>query len=312
MLFYILMEIIPLDQEPTSKLCFALYKSEIRPVLGVVQISHGMAEHMGRYTHFIHFLNDKGFHVAIHDHRGHGQRIIDENFGYFGPSGGWNLLVDDLISIHSWLKSSYSDLPHILLGHSMGSWVSLAALQRGMNLDATLLSGSTKPKPFDSMLQKLLVKFEYFRHGGLAHSDALHKVIFGGFNSKFKDAQNPNDWLSTDRASVDDYTLDPLCGFVVTNQLWLDVIEGVTAVFDPDQLALIPQQMPFLIFSGTDDPVGGMGQGTTALHESLEQAGLNSTLLLIEGARHETLNETTKLNTYNEIVSFLHNNLYEV
>ena len=70
--------------------------------------------------------------------------------------------------------------------------------------------------------------------------------------------------------------------------------------------------MPFLIFSGTDDPVGGMGQGTTALHESLEQAGLNSTLLLIEGARHETLNETTKLNTYNEIVSFLHNNLYEV
>ena len=137
----------------------------------------------------------------------------------------------------------------------------------------------------------------------------LHKLIFAGFNSKFDNTQSPNDWLSNDESSVEDYTADPLCGFVVTNQLWLDVIDGVTAVFEKGQLELISNQMPLLVFSGKDDPVGGMGRGTTALHQILVQAGLKSSLLLIDGARHETLNETTKMNTYNEIITFIKNNL---
>jgi len=303
------MEIIPLDQGSLDKLCFARHESEVEPVLGVVQISHGMAEHMGRYSHFIHFLNQEGFHVVIHDHRGHGQRLADNCKGYFGQPGGWDLVVNDLILIHSWAKSTYSHLPHILLGHSMGSWISLAALQKGTSFDLTLLSGSTKPKFFEGRVQKLLAQFESFRQGKLGYSNFLHKLIFGGFNSKFNNTQGPNDWLSNDELSVEGYTADPLCGFVVTNQLWLDVIDGVTAVFEKGQLELIPNQMPLLVFSGKDDPVGGMGQGTTALHQSLVTAGLKSSLLLIEGARHETLNEITKMNTYNEIITFIKNNL---
>ena len=303
------MEIITLEQGSLDKLCFALHESEVEPVMGVVQISHGMAEHMGRYSHFIHFLNQEGFHVVIHDHRGHGQRLTNNFKGYFGQPDGWSLVVDDLISIHAWAKYTYPDLPHILLGHSMGSWISLGALQKGTVFDLTLLSGSTKPKVFESKVQKLLVQFECFRQGGLGYSNFLHKLIFGGFNSKFDNTQSPNDWLSNDESSVEDYTADPLCGFVVTNQLWLDVIDGVTAVFKKGQLELISNQMPLLVFSGKDDPVGGMGQGTTALHQSLVQAGLKSSLLLIDGARHETLNETTKMNTYNEIITFIKNNL---
>ena len=309
MLFYILMQIIPLDHSSSVTLDFALFESNQDSSHGVVQISHGMAEHLGRYENFISYLNEEGFHVIIHNHRGHGDRLIDGKIGFFATKGGWSYLVDDLISIHEWAVKQYPELPHILLGHSMGSWIAMSALQKVTDFNAALISGSSKPKALETIVQKLLVRIETLRLGPSGYSNFLHKTIFGGFNAKFKDTNTPNDWLSRDQLSVDDYTKDPLCGFVVTNQLWLDVIEGVSNIFISDNLDLISKKMPMLVFSGSEDPVGGMGKGTKELHNSLVESGCKSTLLLIQGARHETLNETDKIDTYQHIVSFLKNSL---
>jgi alpha-beta hydrolase superfamily lysophospholipase len=309
MLFYILMQIIPLDNSSSVKLDFALYESPKALSLGVVQISHGMAEHIGRYEHFINYLNEEGFHVIIHNHRGHGDRLVDGRMGFFSSVNGWSFLVDDLVAIHDWAVAQYPELPHILLGHSMGSWVAMSALQKGADFDLALISGSSKPKALESFVQKLLVRFETMRLGGAGYSNFLHKTIFGNFNAKFKDTDTPNDWLSRDKTSVENYTNDPLCGFVVTNQLWLDVIQGVSSVFIQSNLHLISKEMPVLVFSGSEDPVGGMGKGTTELHNSLVESGCKSKLLLVEGARHETLNETDKMDTYKYITNFLKNNL---
>jgi len=303
------MQIIPLDHSSSVTLDFALFESNQDSSHGVVQISHGMAEHLGRYENFISYLNEEGFHVVIHNHRGHGDRLIDGKIGFFATKGGWSYLVDDLISIHEWAVKQYPELPHILLGHSMGSWIAMSALQKVTDFNAALISGSSKPKVLETIVQKFLVRIETMRLGPSGYSNFLHKTIFGGFNAKFKDTNTPNDWLSRDQLSVDDYTKDPLCGFVVTNQLWLDVIEGVSNIFISDNLDLISKKMPMLVFSGSEDPVGGMGKGTKELHNSLVESGCKSTLLLIEGARHETLNETDKIDTYQHIVSFLKNSL---
>lgn len=40
----------------------------IGPIYGVIQISHGMAEHKERYRDFMQFLSAHGYVVAIHDH----------------------------------------------------------------------------------------------------------------------------------------------------------------------------------------------------------------------------------------------------
>ena len=77
------MQIIPLDINSSETLNFVLHESKHDSISGVVQISHGMAEHMGRYEHFISFLNEAGFHVIIHNHRGHGDRLIDGKIGFF-------------------------------------------------------------------------------------------------------------------------------------------------------------------------------------------------------------------------------------
>jgi len=303
------MKKIALDTNPNSNLHFELYQSRGDSTLGLVQISHGMAEHKGRYQEFINFLNLNGFHVVIHDHRGHGERIFENKIGFFDQEDGWNLVVNDLLDIHLDTNKRFPNIPKILLGHSMGSWIGLSALQKKNLFDAAMLSGSSYPNPSETFMQKLLLKIEMFRLGKNGYSRLLHRIIFGGFNGRFQNTNTPNDWLSQDAERVEDYTNDPLCGFVVTNQLWSDLIEGIKLVFDQKNLSLIKKNIPILVFSGSDDPVGAMGKGTSKLHKCLMENECKSELYLVDGARHETLNETNRITTYNHVLKFLINHL---
>ena len=303
------MEKIALDTNPNSNLHFELYQSRVDSIFGLVQISHGMAEHKGRYREFINFLNLNGFHVVIHDHRGHGERIFENKIGFFDQEDGWNLVVNDLLDIHLDTNKRFPNIPKILLGHSMGSWIGLSALQQKNLFDAAMLSGSSYPNSSETIMQKLLLKIEMFRLGKNGYSRLLHRIIFGGFNNRFQNTNTSNDWLSQDAERVEDYTNDPLCGFVVTNQLWSDLIEGIKLVFDQKNLSLIKKNIPILVFSGSDDPVGAMGKGTSKLHKCLIENECKSELYLVDGARHETLNETNRITTYNHILKFLFNHL---
>ena len=303
------MEKIALDTNPNSNLHFELYQSRGDSIFGLVQISHGMAEHKGRYREFINFLNLNGFHVVIHDHRGHGERIFENKIGFFDQEDGWNLVVNDLLAIHLDTNERFPNIPKILLGHSMGSWIGLSALQQKNLFDAAMLSGSSYPNPSETFMQKLLLKIEMFRLGKNGYSRLMHRIIFGGFNGRFQNTNTPNDWLSQDAERVEDYTNDPLCGFVVTNQLWSDLIKGIKLVFDQKNLSLIKKNIPILVFSGSDDPVGAMGKGTTKLHKCLMENECKSELYLVDGARHETLNETNRITTYNHVLKFLINHL---
>ena len=309
MLFYILMEKIPLDTISGLNHVFNLHHSSADKVIGLIQISHGMAEHKARYLTLINYFNQHGYHVAIHDHRGHGDRIIENKIGFFDKSAGWELVVMDLLKVHEETIKLFPMLPKILLGHSMGSWIALSALQKKSLFNAALISGSSYPNMLETILQKTLLKLEMLRLGKEGYSKFLHKIIFGGFNSRFKDAITSNDWLSRDKLSVENYTKDPLCGFVVSNQLWADVIEGIELVFKKDNLELLNKDIPFLVLSGTHDPVSNMGKGAIELNECLKFHECQSEIYLVEGARHEALNETNKMTTYNYILDFLEKKL---
>ena len=53
-------------------------------IRGIVQISHGMAEHKERYEEFMKFLAEHDYMAVIHDHRGHGNSVNDlVELGYF-------------------------------------------------------------------------------------------------------------------------------------------------------------------------------------------------------------------------------------
>jgi len=309
MLFYIYMEKIALKAKDATALDFYLSRSKKANCSGVIQISHGMAEHKDRYSEFINFFNAQGYHVVVHDHRGHGSRIFDNQAGHFSDQDGWNKVVDDLLLIHAELKTIFPSTPKILLGHSMGSWIALSALQQNATYDAVLLSGSGYPNAIESFFQKVFLGIEIIRLGKSGYSKVLHQLIFGGFNARFKETLTSSDWLSRDKKSVENYIDDPLCGFIVSNKLWSDVIHGIERVFSNVNLSHMPIKTPILIFSGSCDPVGGMGKNVRKLKQCFDENNLKSELYMVDGARHETLNEIDKITTYNYILGFLEKHL---
>ena len=181
----------------------------------------------------------------------------------------------------------------------MGSWIALSALQKTL-FNAALISGSNYPNIPETILQKILLKFETLRLQERVIVN-LHS-IFGGFNSRFKDATTSNDWLSRDKLSGEQGQRS-FCGFIV-KPIMADV-SGIESVFKKKNLELLNKSIPFLVFSGTHDPVRKMGKGAIRLNECLKFHGCKSELYLVEGARHEALNETNKLSTYNYILDFL-------
>ena len=115
------MEEFYLPSNGAGRIHCALWTPETAP-RAVVQIIHGIAEHIGRYDHFANFLTERGFVVCADDHMGHGLSVEEGGtYGYF--SGGWMAAVKDERTLFEEMKRRYPGLPYLMLGHSMGSFL---------------------------------------------------------------------------------------------------------------------------------------------------------------------------------------------
>ena len=290
----------------TSNLENNIYRflSDSNQIKGVIHISHGMAEHIGRYKWLINNLNRDGYHVIAIDHRGHGKRI--ENIrGYFADNNGWNLVVNDLIKIISLTNKEYPNLKQYLIGHSMGSWISLAAVQEGINIEGLILSGSSKVQSYIIRIQRLIILFQIIFFGKKAVGKFLDKITLGQYNKFFMPNRTEKDWISSDNLNVDNYVNDPLCGYPVTIGLWNDLSKGMLNVFKKSRYVQLNKKMPIYIISGTRDPVGENGNGVQRLYDFLNSIYKNVDIDLINDARHEVFSETDKENTYNKLLKFI-------
>jgi alpha-beta hydrolase superfamily lysophospholipase len=272
-----------------------------------VQIAHGLAEHSGRYARLAHALVGAGYAVFASDHRGHGQTVRKpEELGFFAERGGFELAVADLAQLSGRIRQELPDLPLVLLGHSMGSILAQYYLAlHGADLAAVVLSGSTSGTPDPRVLE--LARAERERLGPRGQSELLATASFGAFNQAFQPARTDFDWLSRDPLEVDAYVADPLCGFSATAQLWIDLMEGLGRVSDPEWVAHIPADLPIYIFSGDQDPVhGGDLDGLQRLLDLYRGAGLRRVShRFYPGGRHEMLNETNRDEVTRDLLVFL-------
>jgi len=281
------------------------YSIDTKP-RAIVQILHGMAEHQRRYHDFINYLNHQGITVFIHDHLGHGNRVTEKNIkGFFAEQDGWNAVVNDAKSVSEIIKNLYPDVPLTLLGHSMGSYIGLALIELFNFYDSCILSGSSKPSKILLLLQKILLNSEVKKNGLKGYSKKIDKLIFGGFNKQIKGARTPHDWLSHDQNSVQDYLDDPLCGFLVTNSLWLDLAIGMESIYATKAMQAISNELPILLLAGANDPVGNNGKGPTQIYKLLHKLEKNVELKLFEDMRHEALNELNNSKVYDHIYTYI-------
>ena len=274
---------------------------------GVVHIAHGMAEHAARYARFAEALTAAGYAVYGNDHRGHGQTAKGPgDLGAFG-SGGFKRAVQDLEQLLVLEKSESPGLPVFLFGHSMGSFLTQAFLiESGAALKGAILSGSSGKPSLLASAGRLVARLERARLGAGGKSKLLNTVSFDAFNKAFAPNRTGFDWLSRDAAEVDKYVADPLCGFEVTTQLWVDVLDANADNARPDRQARVPAALPVYVFAGSEDPVGEKTASLKQLVGAYQKAGLKDvTHRFYQGGRHEMLNETNRDEVTRDVVAWL-------
>jgi alpha-beta hydrolase superfamily lysophospholipase len=274
----------------------------------VIHITHGLAEHAGRYARFAEALAARGFAVYAHDQRGHGRtaRAPDE-LGFFAEKGGWRRVVSDAEEVLLDASRKHAGLPLVLFGHSMGSFVAQPVIaRRGEMLSAAVLSGANGMRNPLAALGRLIARAERWRRGARASSPLLNRLAFGNFNRKFSPARTAFDWLSRDEAEVDKYVRDPLCGFDCSTQLWVDFLDAIADTLDPAHKRRVRPDLPLYIIAGGRDPVAASGRGAEALAAAYREAGLTDVACRVyPGARHELLNETNRDEVTGELLRWL-------
>lgn len=276
--------------------------TEVEKPRGVVQIVHGMAEHAARYEPFARFLNDRGFIVLADDHRGHG--LTDpKSLGYCKGDMFGDILRDEA-AITDDIRSRYPGLPNFIFGFSFGSFVTQAYIGRyGDKVRGAVIGGSSYKKDFDVYLGTAVA--------GLMPEKAPAKLIdsltFGAYAKSFPDGK----WISADPENNAAYEADPFCGFVCSARFYRDFFWGLRNLYTPEYAAGLPRDLPVLLISGAQDPVGDMGAGVKKLRDYYESAGMkNVSMRLFEGSRHEFLNEKADREAkWGELLKFFERNL---
>jgi len=247
------------------------------PVRGVVQIAHGMGEHIGRYLDTIEALVSAGLTVYGNDHRGHGHSApIASQFGDFG-AGGFDLLVEDMVRLSRIARREHPDRPLFLLGHSMGSFAAQQyALDHSQEIEGLILSGSGA---LDGLFR-------------LATSAPAGSNVL---NAPFEPARTPFDWLSRDSAVVDAFIDDPLCFPALQPASLASFLGAAPRLADPGRLRGMRNDLPIYLFSGSEDPVGQQLEGVEVLILRYQSAGIYDVVHdFYPGGRHEMLNETNR------------------
>ena len=283
------------------------YRFPLANPRAVVQISHGMVEHVGRYTELISRLCDAGIAVFANDHLGHGRTALETGeFGVFGAYGAREFVVRDLHTVTGFAKKEYPDLPLFLLGHSMGSFLCrMYAARWGDELDGLIVLGTGGPNPM-LPLAKIIAGTSSLLLGPRHPGKVINKLTFGSYNSRYEKGAPPDAWITRDREIRDRFKDDPMGHFTFSAGAFRELFAMIGEVSRKSWAKKLPKDLPIFLASGDMDPVGGWGKGVTKVAKMLEDAGLEKmTFRLYPGFRHELHNEIGRDEFYRDLSAWL-------
>ncbi|MHC5233551.1 alpha/beta fold hydrolase [Brucella sp. LJL56] len=263
----------------------------------VVQICHGLAEHSARYERFASALVASGYHVYIHDHRGHGNNIGPHTpKGMFAQKLGHVMAIEDVRTLNRHIHESHPGLPVVLFGHSMGGLIALNyVLDYAATVDATAIWNANFDGGVESAAALALLYMERMLKGSDVPSTILPKMTFRAWGRSIQGHHTLFDWLSHDPAEVDAYVADPLCGFDASVALWIDIFRMIRRGADDRNFSKVPRNMPFNLVGGAEDPATANGAAVRRLADRMRKMGFEHVgCTILPGTRHESLNEINR------------------
>ncbi len=286
-----------------------IYTPKHCPALGIVQISHGMIDYVGRYKYLIEYLTGEGYIVAGHHHLGHGKSVTrSEDYGFFAENDGDELVVRDMHTMNRYLRDTFPALPLVVMGHSMGSFITRLYVERyPHSMQGVIIHGTSGPNPLLPMGGFLASVISKLR-GARYRSRLLKKLAFGSYNKKFPKSDGADAWLTREVDLVADRPNDKYTNFIFTASGYRDLFKMIRECNSDAWFKEYPKAIPTLIMSGDMDPVGNYGKGPDYVYKNLLIAGCSEvSLKLYPGARHELFLETEECRkeAFSDMVSWL-------
>lgn len=284
------------------------YQDEAVPVKGIVQISHGMCEYIGRYDAFAAYLCSNGYAVFGNDHLGHGATSDGENGidGYFGEKNGREYVLADLHTMNQIAHEKYPHLPLVLLGHSMGSFYARAyAAHWADTISGLIICGTGGANPAAGVGLALTSIIGALR-GKTYRSALVNHMAFGAYLKRIEKPNTPYDWICRNEQIVSRYAKDPKCTFVFTVSAFHELMAILKSVSGKSWAASLPKELPIYLIAGEADPVGDYGKGVRQVYDLLRQEEIKSlSISMYPDMRHEILNEIGKEQVYDDVKNWL-------
>ncbi len=274
----------------------------------VLQIIHGMTEHIDRYDGFAQYMAGKGILVVGDDHLGHGKSVRPgEPYGYFCKEDAATVLVRDEHRLKKMTQEQYQGVPYIILGHSMGSFIARNYLIRyGSGIDGAVIMGTGMQSKIQLAAARALAGIQILFCGPKHVSKLIDKLAFGMFNKRIEASKTPSDWLCSNEESVKRYRQDPMCNFTFTANGFQTLMKLIWNLHDVEKLKKMPRQLPVFFVAGEEDPVGDYGRAVKQVYESFLQLGMERVQMkLYPGDRHEILHETDRAEVYADIYRWI-------
>ena len=279
------------------------------PPRAILQICHGMCEYIDRYDEFAQFMRSHGFVVVGNDHLGHGQSVAsDDLHGFFAEYNGNLTVLKDIHTLRKMTKEKYPGIPYFILGHSMGSFLTRQYISRcGKGLAGAVImgTGSSQDKTLRAAMRvcRTIAAFKGWKH----RSETVHKLSMGKYNKHFEPTRTICDWLTKDTEFVDAFVQDPLCMFRFTLNAYYNMFASIEDCQAQEVIDRIPAELPMLLISGQEDPVGDYGEGVRIAFQRYHDAckDRDLTMKLYENDRHEILNETDREQVFADLLDWM-------
>ncbi|MCD8825706.1 lysophospholipase [Staphylococcus gallinarum] len=272
--------------------------------IGVIHLFHGMADHMDRYDRLVASLNQQGYDVLRHNHRGHGISIADNERGHFDSI---EQLAEDAYEIAQTVCTNYNNIPYIVIGHSMGSIVARVFSEKyPLSLQGLILTGTLQHNKGMGLLLSSLLKLITIICGKRRKLKWLNNLMNRTFNKKIDAQLTEFDWISSTDSEVEAYNNDPNAGYLVSNQIIYDTMRQARRTSKIKNIKQMNQNLPVLLISGKEDALGNYGEGIRQLGKYYKKGGLNHvTIQLYKFKRHEILFEEGYTQTWQHMYEWI-------
>lgn len=286
---------------------FHKWKPDISNYKGIIQIVHGMAEHVKRYEEFAEYFTEKGFLVCGIDHLGHGETVSlnKGKYGYFDDKEGWVKVVNSNKNITKILKDRHPETPLFIFGHSMGSIIARYYLIGEKMTEGIMISGIMEYQELIIDFIKVLAKLEKAMKEDKSNNVIDNYLLDLVYNRKFNKDSSKN-WLSSLKEEVKKFDDDKYCGFKITNQMYIDITNGLKNIYNIEKNKEISKDIPLFIISGQDDPVSNYGSDVKKLFNKYKEAGLKDIKYKIySNLRHEVIRDKRNQDVYNDLEKWI-------